>query len=70
MIYEKVEEIRKEKGVTKTHLAKKLGISLQAYVHITNGNSRLDVERLKIIAFELGVEPSIFFDTKLTKSVI
>jgi len=28
------------------------------------------LERLKIIAFELGVEPSIFFDTKLTKSVI
>ncbi len=70
MIHENVELVRKAKGVTKTHLAKKLNLSLQGYRHITSGKVRLDVERLKIIADELGVEPAIFFDRNLTESVI
>lgn len=70
MVHENVERIRKAKGVTKTHLASKLGLSLQGYRHITSGSVRLDVERLKIIASELSVDPAVFFDTNLTESVI
>ena len=65
-----VERIRKAKGVTKTHLANALGLSLQGYRHITSGNVRLDVERLKVIADILGVEPAIFFDDEVTETVI
>lgn len=70
MIQDNVERIRKAKGVTKTHLAKKINMTVQGYRHITSGNVRMDVERLAVIAKELGVEPAVFFDDSLTESVI
>jgi transcriptional regulator with XRE-family HTH domain len=70
MIHLNVEKIREARGVTKTHLAKKLGLSLQGYRHITSGGARLDVERLKIISEVLNVSPEIFFNTELTDFVI
>lgn len=70
MIQKNVERVREAKGVTKTHMAKQLGISLQGYRHITTGSTRLDVERLQVISKVLGVEPAIFFDDELTDSVI
>lgn len=70
MVHENVEKIRKAKGVTKTHLAKLLRLSLQGYRHITSGEVRLDVERLKVIAKALGVDVGVFFDNKLTETVI
>ncbi|QDX95350.1 XRE family transcriptional regulator [Brevibacillus laterosporus] len=70
MVHQNVERVRRAKGITKTHLAKVLGLSLQGYRHITCGHVRLDVERLQIIAKVLGVEPGIFFNDKLTDSVI
>lgn len=70
MIHKNVERIRSAKGVTKTHLAKQLNMSLQGYRYLENGETRLDAERLKIIARSLGEEPAIFFDSKLTDSVI
>lgn len=65
-----VERVRRARGVTKTHIARKLNLSLQGYRHITSGSVRLDVERLQIIAEVLGVEPAIFFSKELTESVI
>lgn len=70
MVHENVERIRKARGVTKTHLAKKLGMTLQGYRHIASGSVRLDVERLRILASALGVEPAVFLDDKLTETVI
>lgn len=70
MVHENIEKIRKHKGVTKTHIAKHLGLSLQGYRHIANGTTRLDVERLRKISEVLDVETSIFFDEQLTDSVI
>lgn len=70
MVHENVEKIRVAKGVTKTHMAKKLEMSLQGYSHLLSGNVRLDVERLKLIAAILDVEPGVFFDDKLTDAVI
>ncbi len=69
-VYENVVKIRKIKGVTKTAVAKYLGISLQAYRYLENGESRLDVERLRLIAKLLGEDCAVFFDDKLTQSVI
>lgn len=70
MVHENVERIRLAKGITKTHIATALGLSLQGYRHITSGKVRLDVERLKIIAVVLGVDEAVFFKDKLTESVI
>ncbi|KNZ68671.1 helix-turn-helix protein [Thermincola ferriacetica] len=70
MVYENVEKIRIAKGITKTHIAKALGLSLQGYRHIASGSVRLDAERLKTIAAILGCEPSVFYDDKLTDEVI
>lgn len=70
MIHVNVERIRKAKGITKTYIANKLNLSLQGYRHIASGNVRLDAERLKIIGNALNVDPGIFFDDKLTESVI
>lgn len=70
MVYENVEKIRKVKGVSKTHIANKLNMSLQGYRYLASGKTRMDVERLKTIAVVLGVNPSVFFDDKLTESVI
>lgn len=70
MVHNNVSRIREAKGVTKTHIAKKLNMSLMGYTHIETGTVRLDVERLKLIANILGVSPEIFFDNKLTETVI
>lgn len=70
MVHMNVEKIRQARGMTKTFLAKKLGLSLQGYRHITSGEVKLDVERLRTIALVLGVAPAVFFDDKLTESVI
>ncbi|WP_206922574.1 helix-turn-helix domain-containing protein [Alicyclobacillus suci] len=69
-VKENVERIRKAKGVTKTFLAKKLGMSVMGYIHITSGDVRLDTERLQVIADVLDVDPGVFFDNKLTDSVV
>ncbi|PLR82902.1 XRE family transcriptional regulator [Bacillus canaveralius] len=70
MIHINVERIRQARGVTKTHMAKKLNLSLQGYRHIASGSVRLDAERLKVIGLILNVNPSTFFDDKLTELVI
>lgn len=70
MVHENVERIRIAKGVTKTHIAKRLNLTLQGYRHIASGSVKLDVERLNVIAQVLGVDSAIFFDVKLTDSVI
>lgn len=70
MVHENVEKIRKAKGVTKTHIANALGMSLQGYRHLATGGVRMDVERLQMIANVLDVEAAIFFNDQLTESVI
>ncbi|MFL0365337.1 helix-turn-helix domain-containing protein [Pseudobacillus sp. 179-B 2D1 NHS] len=70
MVNINVAKIREAKGVTKTHLAKALGLSLQGYRYLESGETKLDVERLKTIAIVLDVDVAVFFNDKLTDSVI
>ena len=65
-----IERVRRAKGVTKTHLAKSLGMSLQGYRYLESGTVRLDVERMRRIGEVLGVDSAIFLDDKLTDCVI
>lgn len=70
MVHDNLKRIRIAMGVTKSHLAKKIKVTSMTYSRIEKGESRLDVERLKVLAKVLGVEISVFFDDKLTESVI
>jgi transcriptional regulator with XRE-family HTH domain len=69
-VNENVQRLRESRGVTKTFMAKGLGMSLQGYSHIEEGNVRLDVERMKKIGDLLHVDSAIFLDDKLTDSAI
>lgn len=70
MVHKNLKKIRIAKGVTQAHLAKKLDISKMAYSRMENGESKIDVERLLVIATALSIEVEVFFDEKLTDSVI
>lgn len=70
LVRENVARIRRVKGVTKTAIAKYLGLSLQAYRYLEDGETRLDVERLKLIAKLLDVKCAVFFDDKMTDAII
>ncbi len=67
---ENIERVRVAKGVTKTFIANKLGMSLQGYRYLASGQVRLDVERMQVIAKALNVNSAIFLDDKLTDCVI
>lgn len=69
-VYTNIRKVRESKGITKTFVAKALGLSLQGYRYLENGEVRLDVERMQKIAKILGVNSSIFLDDDLTDSVI
>ncbi|HBJ02388.1 MAG TPA: XRE family transcriptional regulator [Lysinibacillus sp.] len=70
MVYENVKKIRVARGITKRHLAKGINVTEMTYGRIENGTSKLSAEHLKIIATLLGVHVAVFFEDKLTDSVI
>ena len=69
-VYENIRRIREAKGITKTFIANALGMSLQGYRYLENGDVRLDVERMKKIASLLCVDSGVLLNDKLTESVI
>ncbi len=69
-VNENIKRLREAKGVTKTFVAKSIGLSLQGYRYIEDGETKLDVERMKKIASVLCVNSAILLDDKLTESVI
>lgn len=70
MVCDNIRMIREAKGVTKTHLAKGLGMSLQGYRYLESGQVKLDVERMIRIAYLLGVKSAVLLDDELTRSII
>lgn len=60
MVYEKIEQIRKQKGVTKKHIAEKCNKSSAWYTDISRGRRGINVETLKLIANALEVDVRIF----------
>ncbi|WP_164685023.1 helix-turn-helix domain-containing protein [Brevibacillus reuszeri] len=69
LVHERIEQIRIEKGITKSFLAKKLGMSSMGYHYLSIGRSPISTDRLQVIAEALGVDPRVFFDPKLNESV-
>ncbi|HEY4538226.1 MAG TPA: helix-turn-helix transcriptional regulator [Erysipelothrix sp.] len=57
-------------GKTQRETANLMGVSKQSYSNIENGKRKISAEELWKIASELEVDMTIFFETKLTESVI
>jgi len=68
-VYERIEEIRKRKGVTKTHIAKSCGKTVSWYYGISVGRRTPDVDSLQEIADALEVDIRVFFGDKLSDSL-
>jgi transcriptional regulator with XRE-family HTH domain len=68
-IHLKIEDVRKKKGVTKTHIANKCGKSVSWYHGIATGRRKPTVESVAMIAEALEVDVKIFFDNKLSASL-
>lgn len=69
MVHKNLKKIRLAKGVTQTHLAKRLNVTPMTYSRLESGETKIDVERLMIIARALDVDIEVFFNNKLTESV-
>lgn len=65
-VYEKIEEIRQSKGVTKTHIARHCDRSVAWYSDVSSGNIQLKVTDMLKIADALCVDVRIFFDDELS----
>jgi transcriptional regulator with XRE-family HTH domain len=71
-IHIKVRELRKQKGITQTHMSKKLGYkSVSSYNAFESGRMKrgLGVEQARIIARELGLTlDELFFENDLRET--
>lgn len=65
MIYNKIEEIRKEKNISKTEFYKAIGMSTTGFLQMVENNS-MKITTLEKIAEVLNVPISIFFEEALS----
>lgn len=68
-VYERIEDIRKSKGVTKTHIANCCGKTVSWYYGISVGRRIPDVNALQEIADALEVDVRIFFANELSDTL-
>lgn len=68
-VHLRIEEIRKQKGITKTHIAKKCGKSVAWYYGISTGRRQPNVESLQQIANALDTDVRNFFSDKLSDTL-
>lgn len=66
MYLQRMEAVRKAKGVTKTHIAKKCGHTTAWYSDLIKQRRSIRVEDLVRIAEILGVHPSTFFEDEVS----
>lgn len=66
LVHEKIEEIRKEKGVTKTIIAEKCNKTVAWYHGISTGKRKANVDSLQEIADALEVDVRDFFESELS----
>lgn len=69
-VQKNLKKIRTAKGVTQKAIAEFVGMHEMSYSRLENESKRIDPEVLVKAAKFLGVSINIFFDNKLTDSVI
>lgn len=70
MVYKNIRKLRETFGITSRALAKQINKSEMAYSRLERGLTKVDAETLYNISIVLRVDINIFFDDKLTDSVI
>ena len=65
-----VRDIRLAKGITGSHVARALAVSRQSYQSMETGQCEINAERLRVLSKVLDVNVEVFFDRKLTESVL
>jgi len=60
-IGEKLKEFRKRKGLTQEQLAEKTGVSFQQIQLYENGKTRMNTDKLQVIAQALSLPVAAFF---------
>lgn len=68
-VHLRIEEIRKSKGVTKTHIAKKCGKTVAWYHGISVGRRQPNVESLQQIADALETDVRNFFEEEVSDTL-
>ncbi|MFT4032816.1 MAG: helix-turn-helix transcriptional regulator [Siphonobacter sp.] len=68
-VYEKIRQIRLEKGYSQEVMAEELGISATAYGDVERGKTELTVSRLEQILQILHLTYESFFATQATETV-
>lgn len=66
-IYQKVESLRKTKGITQVHLANSCGKTPQWYHSIKSGKTELKVDDLYYLSKALDVPIGIFFEEEVSE---
>lgn len=57
----KIREFRKRKGLTQEQLAEKTGVTFQQIQQYENGKTRLNTDKLQVIANAISVPAAAFF---------
>lgn len=60
--HEKIQVLRKAKGLTQDDLAEQLNMSKNGYANIEQNNTKLTIDRLVQISAVLGIEPKQLLD--------
>lgn len=68
-IYKQIEFLRQRKGITQTHLARVCGKPPQWYQAIKSGKTQLKAEDFRLLVQALEVDPTYFFDYKVSESL-
>lgn len=63
-----MEQTRKRKGITKTHIARYCGRSVSWYADIAKGRRRVFLDDFIMIAESMGEDVANFFDKKLSET--
>ncbi|WP_028609195.1 helix-turn-helix domain-containing protein [Paenibacillus harenae] len=66
IVVARMEQLRKQKGITKTHIAKRCGHSVSWYADIAKGRRRAYLDDVFLIAEAMDVQIENFFDSKLS----
>lgn len=67
-IYQVIESLRIERGITKTRIAKEFDKSSAWYTDVSKGRISIKAEDIKVFSNFFQVEPSFFFDHEVNES--
>jgi DNA-binding XRE family transcriptional regulator len=59
---ERIKIVRKSKGISQTHVANEVGMTVSSYNMKENGRRPISTDEIENIAIALDVSPGIFFD--------